>query len=129
MTRDNSLITKKMKKDAANLIKSFVKDRQVRKDLNNQVKELSENQSEKKLAVLLLNNELVNVYIRVFMGDPKYFEEWISEKYNVKVSMSEATKKEKIDIRANVMVQLYLNEAENYLKEIEEEQNKLARLK
>ena len=93
MTNDNAKITKDLRKTVIALIKETVKYREIRKGLIRQVKKLDYNQSEKKLAYLLLNNNMMRVYVRSFyrLNRPNYFLQWLDDDYTEFANTAEAT--------------------------------------
>ena len=94
-TNNNEKITKELRKTVISLIKDTIKYRESRKGLIRQVKKLDYNQPEKKLAYLLLNNNLMRVYVRAFYGlkRPNYFLQWLDDDYTHFANLTEATTK------------------------------------
>ncbi len=124
---DDALVSKELKKKTIELIKSKVSDKILRKDVISRVKDLVDNRPEKDLAYLLLDKQLVNIYIRIFEGDSSYFEDWLYEKFKIRVVLSETQKLGNGNTEANYMIRLFHNEVDTYLEEIEAEQNEINR--
>lgn len=94
-TSTNNNITKELRKSTISVIKDEVKDRKFRKEIIRKVKKLDYNQPEKKLAYLLLSNNLIRVYVRAFCGlqRPNYFFQWLHDDYNEISGISKMTSK------------------------------------
>ena len=94
-TSTNNNITKELRKNTICLIKDTVNDKKFRKEIIGQVKKLDYNQPEKKLAYILLSNNLIRVYVRAFCGlqRPNYFFQWLHDDYNEISDISKATSK------------------------------------